>query len=622
MYDVLTTAAMIGELREHVLDGRIQKLGMVDPLTVAAEVYANGRRQALVASADATQARLYRASSLPSFDTSVVTPFSLQLRKYVRGGFIIDVTQPPLERVIELTIARRLPDAAKRRGVAEVEDDDDEVPVDEEDIWGRPDVVRTRLIVEIMGRHSNLILVDEDGLVMESAKRVTPSMSRVRPVQPKREYVPPPPPDRSDPRRITGPGIELLLAGEKPGRKLHQALVSGLRAVSPQIAREIAFEVTGSVDATVGSVAEIDPQEIAREVRRLFEPMVLGGWQPTVYRRDGAVVEYSAVPMRHLAADAEAESAESISAAIEASLESEGQVVPQDHGQIRQRLLSRIRAASDRLESRLQSLRDQQKRAEEADRLRHAGETIYAWMWMIEPGQAVLEVEGEEPIELDPALDANGNAQEYFERYRKAQRGLEQVPQRIEAAEREAQYLRQLATQAEQSQGFNTLETLAQELDEYLVEHPGGRAREQRGQPPRRKPKSGQGSAPDQFRTPDGHVIYVGHSGRQNDQVTFSIGGPDDTWLHARGVAGSHVIIKWDSSAEDEDPETIEAAASLAGWYSAARESGSVDVDVAKRRHVRKISGAGPGMVTYRNEHTIVVTPRDEKALREAGRIE
>ena len=620
MYDVLTTAAMVEELREKILDGRIQKLGMVDPLTIAAEVYANGRRQALVAGADAQEPRLYRASSLPSFDTSIVTPFSLQLRKYVRGGFIIDISQPPLERVIELTIARRLPDAAKRRGLGET-DDELEEDTEEVDIWGRPDVIRVRLIAEIMGRHSNLILVDEDGLVMESAKRVTPSMSRVRPVLPRREYVSPPAPDKPDPRRITGPGIELLLSAEKPARRLQQALVSGLRGVSPQMAREVAYNVTGDVDAVVGERGSTDAQEIAREVRRLFEPMLIGGWEPTVYDRGGVVVEYSALPLRHLGGDVEALPAESMSAAIEASLTSEGQEAPQDHEQLRQRLVARINDARQRLDNRLRSLQEQKRRAEEADRLRHAGETIYAWMWMIEPGQTVLEAEGEGPIELDPALDANENAQAYFERYRKAQRGLEQVPARIEEAEREAAYLRQLVTQAEQSHGFATLEVLSGEFEEYLEEHPSGRSPDQRGAQPKRKRTSSKGSAPDQHRTPDGHLIYVGHSGKQNDQVTFSIGGPDDTWLHARGVGGSHVIVRWDSSAEDEDPETIETAAALAGWYSAARQSGSVEVDVAKRRHVRKISGAGPGMVTYRNERTIAITPQDESALREAGKI-
>jgi predicted ribosome quality control (RQC) complex YloA/Tae2 family protein len=620
MYDVLTTAAMMDELREHVLDGRVQKLGMVDPVTIAAEIYANGRRRALVASADAENPRLYLASALPSFDTAIVTPFSLQLRKYVRGGFVIEVAQPPLERVIELTIARRLPDAAKKRGAGHVEDDMEEGG--DEDIWGREDVVRTRLVIEIMGRHSNLILVDEDGLVMESAKRVTPTMSRVRPVLPKREYVAPPPPDKPDPRRATGPGVELALASSKPSQKLAQALVGGFRAVSPVMGREVAFGATGSVDTPVGAPGGLNTQGIARELRRLFEPMVLGGWEPSIYRRDGAFAEYAAVPLAHLAASHDEERVDSISEAVEAALDTEGEEAPQNHGQLRQRLRSRIGDARARLESRLRSLRDQQRRAEEADRLRHAGETIYAWMWMIEPGQEVLQVEGEEPIALDPALDANANAQAYFERYRKAQRGLEQVPQRIDEAEAELRYLDQLATQAEQSQGFNTIESLSQEFDDYLEAHPSGRPADQRGKPhAKKKPRSAQASAPDQFRTRDGHVIHVGHSGKQNDQVTFSIGGPDDTWLHARGVAGSHVIIRWDPAAEDENPHTIEAAAALAAWYSAARGSGSVDVDVAKRRHVRKISGAGPGMVTYRNERTIVVKPRDEAALREAGEI-
>jgi predicted ribosome quality control (RQC) complex YloA/Tae2 family protein len=114
---------------------------------------------------------------------------------------------------------------------------------------------------------------------------------------------------------------------------------------------------------------------------------------------------------------------------------------------------------------------------------------------------------------------------------------------------------------------------------------------------------------------PDGNAVYVGRSGKENDHVTFTVAGPDDTWLHARGVPGSHVIVKWQRP-QDEDPvQTIEKAAALAGWYSSARESGGIEVDVTKRRHVRKIKGAGPGMVTYRNEHTIHVVPRDESKL-------
>lgn len=623
MYDILTTAAMTDELRETVLDGRIQKLGMVDELTIAAEVYANGTRHALIASADSSQARLYCPSSLPSFDTSVVTPFGLQMRKYVRGGFVIGVEQPPLERVVRFTIARRMPgDSRNRKDDATSETEQDENQ-EAGDIWGRSDVIRVTLIVELMGRHSNLILVGEDGLVMESAKRVTPSMSRVRPVLPKRLYVPPPPLDKPDPRRLTGPGVEMMLANAKSSEKLHQTFVRGLRGVSPQMAREYAYNLGGDVAATVGDVSSVEPQEIAREVRRLFEPMMLGGWQPSVYERDGIVTAYAAMPMRHLASDAEARSVGSMSEAVEAALEGAGHDAPRDHDQLRHQLMARIDDARDRLAQRLRSLREQQRRSEEADRLRHSGEMIYAWMWMIEPGQAVLEADGEEPIPLDPSLDANANAQAYFERYRRAQRGLEQVPSRIEAVSAEDRYLDQLRTQVEQSQGFDSLEGLNQEFTEYQ-ERTGNAGKPQGGKSgvAKRRPKSGQATVPDRYRSAKGHMIHVGRSGKQNDQVTFSIAGPDDTWLHARGVPGSHVIVKWQPPTAEDDPETIETAAALAGWYSSARQGGSAEIDVARRRHVRKISGGGPGMVTYRNEYTIAVRPENEESLRAVGKLE
>ena len=119
-----------------------------------------------------------------------------------------------------------------------------------------------------------------------------------------------------------------------------------------------------------------------------------------------------------------------------------------------------------------------------------------------------------------------------------------------------------------------------------------------------------------------GNMVYIGRSGKENDQVTFTVAGPDDTWLHARGVPGSHVVIRWLRPVEEEDPDAVETAAALAAWYSASRDSGSVEVDVARRRHVKKIKGSGPGMVTYRNEHTVAVRPRDEETLKRDGRLD
>jgi predicted ribosome quality control (RQC) complex YloA/Tae2 family protein len=162
-----------------------------------------------------------------------------------------------------------------------------------------------------------------------------------------------------------------------------------------------------------------------------------------------------------------------------------------------------------------------------------------------------------------------------------------------------------LAILIAQAPGFSELEVLAAEWAEQAPPEHASRPRKTTA--PRR---------PRALVDAHGNSVYVGRSGHQNELVTFDIAGPDDTWLHARGVPGSHVVIRWRSPDSPESLDTVEAAAALAAWYSAARDSGGVEVDVARRRHVRKIKGAGPGMVTYRNERTIRVQPAAEERLR------
>src|SRR5680860_1710879 len=208
MFDVLTVTAIADELNATILDGRIQKLGLVNGTTIAAEVYCRGRRRALVASADSADPAIWLADRLPSTDPSLISPFGLQLRKYVRVGFLIGIEQPAMERIIRLSIVKRLIPHNPQRGdepVEEPDDIDDLIDTGDHDdtaMWSAG-MNRVELIVEIMGRHSNLILVGDDGAVMESAKRVTARMSRVRPVLPKLPYAMPPVPDKPDPRRLT-----------------------------------------------------------------------------------------------------------------------------------------------------------------------------------------------------------------------------------------------------------------------------------------------------------------------------------------------------------------------------------------------------------------------------------
>jgi predicted ribosome quality control (RQC) complex YloA/Tae2 family protein len=613
-YDLLTVAAVVDELNATIGNGRVQRIGLLDPRTIGAEIYAGGHRHYLIASADDRSPRLRLAPEMPSLDSALVTPFGLLLRKHVRGGIILGIDQPPLERLVRFSIVRRLPPLTNRGAASAAVGEPSEDPEDPEDDDPESDAPlhHVTLYVELMGRHSNLILVDDDGLIMESAKRVTPAMSRVRQILPRLPYLPPPPPDRLDPRSSTPAAASTVLDAADPIGNLADVIVRGWRGVSPLMAREIAFRSTGKSNATV---SEIDPETLTNAMRQVLAPLRTPSWSPRIYRQrgddePGAVVAFSPTPMSHLAALYDEVPVESVSAglALAEHALSDDRMGPVRHAQRRQRMLDAIQVARERAERRLAALAGESARAAEADRLRMRGELIYAHLWQIEPGQRELTV-GEETIPLDPTLSASENAQTYFERYRKAQSADAQIPALAEESRTEIAYLDQLATLIAQAPGFAELEALAAEWADLGA--PAADARPRRSRAPRR---------PRALVDREGNAVYVGRSGSQNDLVTFDIAGPDDTWLHARGVGGSHVVIRWRDSGTPENESTITAAAALAAWYSAARESGGVEVDVAPRRHVRKIKGARPGMVTYRNERTIRVKPALEEQLREVLR--
>lgn len=606
-YDILTIAAIVSELRASILNGRIQRIGLVDSRTIGAEIYARGQRRYLIASADERHPRLRLAPAMPSLDPALVTPFGLLLHKYTRGGVLLDISQPPLERLVRFSIAKRLPPlkTAETPGAAADRGDEGATEDDVADDSDDSPIANVTLYVELMGRHSNLILVDDAGDILDSAKRVTPAMSRVRPVLPRAPYLPPPLPDRPDPRRAAPFGMECLLASHPPGADLVRGLVTGYRGISPTLAREVVFRATGGEMSAGDNPGEL-AAALAREMRVVLEPLASNDWSPRLYLDDsGEVVTFSPTPMAHLAAEHDEVEAESVSAAAAAAEGSAHRADTVRHAQRRQRLLDAIMSAREKAERRLNSLAAEQTRAAEAERLRARGELIYANIWAIAPGQRELVADGE-TIPLDPGLSASENAQAYFERYRKAQGAGVQIPELVAESEREIAYLDQLATLVAQAPGFTELEALASEWADLTLPLPGSRPRRK---PAPRRPKALVDAA--------GNRVYVGRTGPQNELVTFEIAGPDDTWLHARGVGGSHVVIRWQPPGAPEDEATIEAAAALAAWYSAARESGHVEVDVATRRHVRKIKGGKPGMVTYRNERTIRVEPAPEERLRD-----
>jgi predicted ribosome quality control (RQC) complex YloA/Tae2 family protein len=593
VFDVLTIAAICDELSREAVDGhgRIQRVIQLDATGYALEIYANHRRRMLVAQASSQNPALYLSSARLTADPDRVSPLLLLLRKYARGGGILAVEQPHLERIVRVSIGKRMYPDNRSRG----DDEPDE---------GEGEIVYTHLIVELMGRHSNVILIDDNDRIFDAAKRVTPDMSRVRPILPGRQYSPPPAQAKLNPQALAPESLVAMLQEAEPKTDIVPHLVRRLVGFSPQTAREAAYRAFGATEGSALDLAGVDGAGdlLLSAIRDVLGPLEHGGWEPAVYIEGESARAFAPIRLMHLSHCVE-ERFDSISPAIERALSLGRGVQPVRHAQRQAKLLEEIGNARERVAARVRSMAEQQERAEEGERYREMGELIYAYLHQIQPGDTEVDAGGVQ-VALDPAMSPSDNAQRYFERYRRMQSATEQLPDLLKRARRELGYVEQLETLARQAEGIEQIEQLQRELQAYLEPKPDGaeqgRARKGKRQPPPRRP--------DSYRTERGDVIYVGRNGPQNERIAFDLAGPTDTWLHAREQPGSHVLVRW---AGEPDDGVLEVAASLAAYFSAARDATTVEVDATEARHVRRIRGAGPGMVTYRNERSLNVRPRD-----------
>jgi predicted ribosome quality control (RQC) complex YloA/Tae2 family protein len=425
-FDSLTLAAVADELRTSVLDGRIQRARLPSPLSVALEIYAHGRRQHLLLSAHPQWTRAHLCVAKPSRGVERDTPLLLLLRKYVVGGRIIAIEQPVLERVLILSIAKgphtrniglsdphpsapvpvatggeeRLPSpaaAGEGSGVRAWDDDDSDSEQDEE----LAEPLRCELIVEAMERRGNIVLVGDDNIILESARHITPRMSR-RPVQPREPYELPPAQDKRDPRHATAEGIHALLDQAAATPTLARGLVAAYRGLSPLAAREVSFRATGRTDPPLAP--DLPWEAIAAAVRDLWS----APWQPCLVFKAGEPAAFAPYTLTHLA-PFEAEPA--TSAALELFYAARERL--SSHEQRRDAVRQQLLEARERLDRQRRLLGVELERAQDLDRLRWEGEMIYGFLHALQPGQTALEVEGR-TIALDPARTPAENAQERF----------------------------------------------------------------------------------------------------------------------------------------------------------------------------------------------------------------
>jgi predicted ribosome quality control (RQC) complex YloA/Tae2 family protein len=558
--DALTISAVVAELA-GIVGGRIQRVTIPSRLSIALEVYAAHRRSHVILSAHPRHARIHLSAAKPSRGVGNETPLLLLLRKYLVGGVITAVTQPALERIVNISIARR----GEMRNQEEAPDEDAEI-------------VRTELIIEVMEQRSNIVLVNDANIILDCVRRVPPALSR-RPLLPHEPYESPPAQAKRDPRHATADGVAAACATGD----LAKAMVAAYRGLSPLAAREVVVRALGRAD-TAG-VADPWPA-LAAALRGLFEAPP----QPSLVMREAAIVAFAPYALTHLAGW---RAADAMSATLERFYDAHERLT--NHQQRRDALRAQLGERRERAARRRQALAGELERTRDMDRLRWEGEMIFASLHTIAPGQRTLTVE-ERTIDLGAARTPTDAARERFRHYERLRSALEGVPERLREAELQLAGIDEMLALLELADGFDEIETIMLEAIDAGYVTPPGRRRD-----------AGRRQAPLRVAASDGTTIYVGRSAGQNHQVTFRLASSDDVWLHARDIPGAHVVIK--AAGRAPAPQVLNEAAGLAAYFSGARHEALVTVDVARRHQVRRIRGGPLGLVSYHAETSVRVAP-------------
>lgn len=579
-FDGLVVHSLVREL-QALVGGRIGKVHMPSANDIVLNLRAAGGGVKLLLSANPTYPRVHVTEQ--SFVNPLEAPmFCMLLRKHCEGGIVESITQPGLERIVVIRVRQR-----------------DELG----------DLSTKSIVIEIMGRHSNIILLDPaSGQILDGIHHVTPAVSSHRVVLPGSAYVAPPEQHKRNPLETEREAFVKLLGEAAPegaaAADWERAIVRHFSGISPLVAREIVYRagIGQPVAAEAGGGADAAGR-LWDSFRDIMEQIAQGNAEPNICEQPASGKSFfSVVRLSHL--QGEPRSYASVSACLEAYY---GDKAERDT--VKQRASDMIRLlTNERVKNvkKLEKLRETLEEAGEADKYRVAGELLTASMHLFAKGDKEVEVidyydEQQRTVKLalDPLLTPSENAQKYFKKYAKLKNSLSVVKEQMSQAEAEIVYLDSVLQQLA-SAGMADIE----EIRDELIEQGYMRSR---GKKLRRKKTGGKPSLAC-YTSSEGIPIYVGKNNTQNEYLTNRLAHPGDTWLHTKDIPGSHVVIR---SPEFGEP-TLSEAAMLAAFFSQARESSRVPVDYTRIRHVRKPGGAKPGFVIYDHQKTLFVTPDPE----------
>lgn len=567
--DGITIAGLVQELDKALTGGKINKIAQPEPDELILTIKNQRTQYRLYISASASLPLIYLT------DTNKPSPltapnFCMLLRKHIGSGKIISVTQPSLERVICFEI-----DHLNELG----------------------DLCRKKLMVEIMGKHSNIIFCDDQLKIIDSIKHVPAHVSSVREVLPGRMYFIPETQEKKNPKEATMNEFIESISG-KP-MAVAKAISASYTGISYGMAEEIAYRASIDGGQPVDALSDVEKQHLAGTFLRLMDDINLGQFQPNIVFNDGEPIDFSSVSMMRYANYTE-ESFESISKVLEQYYAQKNVItrIRQKSTDLRKIVQTALERNVKKYDLQLKQMADTEKK----DKYRIYGELINTYGYSVPAGEKSFEALNHYTneiitIPLDPTMSTTDNAKKYFEKYNKLKRTAEALEKYLEETKSNIEHLESISTALNIALKEEDLVQVKEELIQYGYmkrKNTGGK-------------KAKITSKPFHYVSSDGYDMYVGKNNYQNEELTFHFANGDDWWFHAKGQPGSHVIVK--CKGEEMPDRTFEEAGKLAAYYSKGRHAPKVEIDYIQKKHVKKPNGAKPGFVVYYTNYSLLIDP-------------
>ena len=579
--DAITIHALADELRCAIVGSKIDKVQQPSRDTLILSVRGNGHNDKLLLSAGTGTARVHFLNE--AYENPQSPPmFCMLLRKHLVGARISDISQPNMERMLIFDL-----DAYDEMGTE----------------------TKKQLIIEMMGRNSNIILTGEEGHIIDCLRRVDGDMSRVRQVMPGLIYRLPPEQEKPSFFALPAPEREALWKGADTEKLADKWLLDSFSGLSPLSCREICFCATHDASKLIAKFSEREKLVFLEEMKAVDDRVKDSRFSPTMLIVDEKPSDFSFMPITQYENAAELRSYPNFSSLLEDFYTKRDKQDLIRHKS--QALYKSVKSAHERTVRKLALRHEELLKTETRDTSRQYGDLVTANLYRIKKGDRLVELDNyfdescpKIQIKLDELKTPAQNAAAYYKEYNKAKTAEKYLGDLIDKGEKEAAYLLSVMDEIQRSESERDLAEIRRELTET------GFIKAQKAA----KAEKIKESAPLRFISSTGAEILVGKNNSQNDKLTTKIARRTDIWLHIQKIHGSHVIISCDGAQPDE--KTLFEAATLAAFYSQGRDSGKIAVDYTQVRFVKKPSGSMPGAVIYTDYKTMLVTP-DEKLVSE-----